>query len=64
MFGELWSKCTLMMNLDREIDKQDSKSQSFLTHTKKLNFNEGGSILKASTYVRKKESELSHVTSN
>ena len=59
MFGELWMKYTLMTDLNRETDEEDLESQYLLAPTKKLCFEEGGSILNASTHNRKKESDSS-----
>ena len=56
VFGELWTKDTLMTDLDKETDEEDLQSQLLLTPTKKLCFKDKGSILKASTHTRKKES--------
>ena len=59
MFGELWTKDTLMTSLDRETGGEDLESQYLLTPHRKICFKEKGSILKASTHTRKKDSEVS-----
>ena len=45
-----------MTDLDKETDEEDLQSQPLLAPTKKLYFKDKGSILKASTHTRKKES--------
>ena len=56
MFGELWTKDTIMTDMDRETEEEDFASHPLLVPTKKLYFQDKGSILKASRHTRKMDS--------
>ena len=59
VFGELWTKDTLVTDTDSWSDKEDLGSQILLTPTKYFFFKEVKSILKSLNHSRTKESESS-----
>ena len=54
VFGELWTKDTVMVDTERMNEDKDLRSQPLLTPIKKLRFQEKGSILKPFKHSRKK----------
>ena len=56
VFGEIWTKDTVMIDMNRETEEEDFASHTFLAPTKTLCFKDKGSILKAFRHTRKTDS--------